>query len=118
MPVPSSPNLDLLAALQRSVDQARAHRKANPPTETRYSVCDHRGCRQPITITITSGVQRWADVEWEHDHDAGHRAVPEMRFAIDATCPGCDYPEIGFSPALEQFVCSRCEHTQTTRPKD
>lgn len=89
-------------------------------TQRRHSICDHRGCREPIRITIDPG-QRWGDVEWEHaDHtlDAAHRPVPELRFAIDATCPGCDYPETSFSPALDQFVCSRCGHTSTERPKD
>lgn len=83
-----------------------------------HSVCDQ--CRGPITITIDPG-QRWDDVEWEHTDPAPvtkHHAVPELRFAIDATCPGCDYPEIGFAPARDEFVCSRCLHTQTERPKD
>lgn len=85
-------------------------------TQRRHSVCDHRGCRLPIAITVNPG-QRWDDVKWQHeDSSVQHRAVPEMRFAIDATCPGCDYPEIGYSPTTEQFVCSRCLHTQAERP--
>lgn len=87
-------------------------------SQRRHSICDHRGCRKPITITIDPG-QRWDQVEWQHaDPKLRHRPVPEMRFAIDATCPGCDFPEIGFSPALDRFICSRCLHTQTQRPKD
>lgn len=86
-------------------------------TATLSSVCDSGRCRKPIEITIVVGEQKWQDVDWVHvDSTIRHRAVPELRFCIDATCPGCDYPEIGYSPALEQFICSRCGHAQTDRP--
>lgn len=90
----------------------------HPATETRTSICDYRGCGEPISISIVVGKQRWSDVDWIHEHHMGHRAVPELRIACDATCPGCKYPEIGFAPARAEFVCSRCGHTQTERPKD
>jgi ribosomal protein S27E len=84
----------------------------------RHSFCE--ACGDSITIRLADG-QRWPDASWNHDggplQDADHTPVPELRFAIDATCPSCKYPEIGFAPAREEFVCSRCGHTQTTRPK-
>lgn len=86
--------------------------------QTLTSVCDL--CREPISITVGPG-QRWDEVDWQHDDQPEprtHRPVPELRYAIDATCPGCKYPEIGFAPARDEFVCSRCGHTQTQRPKD
>lgn len=57
---------------------------------------------------------------WLHDIDRtyDHLAQPELRFTVDATCPGCGFPEIGFAPTREEFVCSRCQHTQNERPKD
>lgn len=63
-------------------------------TEARTSVCE--SCGRPIAISIVVGRQRWHDVEWKH-------LDPEM---------------IGFAPARDEFVCSRCGHTQTERPKD
>jgi ribosomal protein S27E len=87
-------------------------------TETRHSICDI--CDEPISITAIAGRTCWCDVTWTHTEGAyspkGHAAVPEVRFVIDATCPGCNFPEIGFAPAREEFVCSRCGHTQETRP--
>lgn len=88
-------------------------------TQTLTSICDI--CHGPIEISIVVGEQKWHDVEWEHaldGDDAGHPAQAELRFVIDATCPGCDYPEIGFAPARDEFVCSRCGHTQTERPEN
>lgn len=83
-----------------------------------HSLCDYHSCGEPITITIADG-QKWHDVQWQHDDSTvGHRAIPELRFAIDATCPGCKYPEIGFAPHRDEFVCARCGHTSTERPKD
>jgi len=84
-------------------------------TETRRSRCDV--CRGPISISITIGEQRWDDVDWQHSdlEPPQHRAVPEMRICIDEDCPGCGFPEIGFAPASEQFICSRCGFTSSTR---
>jgi hypothetical protein len=92
-----------------------------PVTETCTSICD--ACGRPIVITIVVGQQRWNDVEWAHDDPTmtpldEHQPVPELRICCDATCPGCNYPEIGFAPARDEFICSRCGHTQTERPKD
>ncbi|AIY17751.1 hypothetical protein GUY44_06960 [Pimelobacter simplex] len=90
-----------------------------PRTETRTSVCAQ--CQSQISISIAVGEQRWSDAEWEHaepQEATRHRAIPEVRIACDATCPNCKYPEIGFAPARDEFVCSRCGHTQTERPKD
>lgn len=87
--------------------------------ETLTSVCNL--CEAPIGISIVVGEQKWRDVDWTHLNEKPgtlHRAIPELRFVIDATCPGCDYPEIGFAPARDEFVCSRCGHTQDTRPED
>lgn len=85
-------------------------------TQRLHSIC--ADCQEPIHITIDPG-QRWNEVEWTHvDAADSHPPVPEMRFAIDATCPNCGHPEIGYAPAREEFVCSRCLHTQTERPKD
>jgi len=55
---------------------------------------------------------------WSHENtaDAAHDIVPELRFAIDATCPGCKYPEIGYAPEREVFTCSNCKHEQPDRP--
>lgn len=67
----------------------------------------------------------WIDRRWVHldspDHgrrQKRHDAEPEMRFCVDAACPGCGHPEMGFQPDRGEFICSRCEHTQTNRPKD
>lgn len=76
------------------------------------SICDT--CRGRITWSPYPGNDNWK----HEDVDQDHAAEPELRFVIDATCPGCDFPEIGYSPALEQFICSRCGHTQDTRPND
>lgn len=86
--------------------------------QTLHSICDQ--CHGPITITIEPG-QRWDQVEWHHaseGDDDGHPPQAELRFAIDATCPGCEWPEIGFAPERNEFVCARCLHTQTDRPED
>jgi hypothetical protein len=40
----------------------------------------------------------------------------DVRLAIDATCPGCEFPEIGYAVARSMFSCSRCGHEQTERP--
>lgn len=78
------------------------------------SICAH--CLTPINLT---GVGRYDTATWHHDHGDQyemHAATPELRISIDATCPGCQYPEIGYAPARQQYVCSRCGHTQTERP--
>jgi len=56
---------------------------------------------------------------WDHEDaaDATHDIEPELRFAVDATCPGCDFPEIGYAPGRAVFTCSRCGHEQTDRPE-
>lgn len=87
--------------------------------QIRRSIC--QVCDAPISITIIVGSQRWDDVNWVH-RGAGsepmppHNATPELRIVIDATCPGCAYPEIGYAPQRTEFVCSRCGHTQQERP--
>ena len=117
MPVPESPIVDLLGALQKSVERAREDRKTIPKTKTLVSICST--CNTSIEISIVVGEQKWHDVAWQHvETAADHEPLPELRVAIDATCPGCNYPEIGFAPAREEFICSRCGHTQTERPKD
>lgn len=89
-------------------------------TETRTSLCAI--CDQPISISIVIGQQRWHDVAWMHIAPPpvtdDHVVSPELRICCDATCPACKYPEMGFAPARDEFVCSRCGHTQTERPKD
>jgi len=90
---------------------------ATETTETRHSICDL--CKGHIAITVVVGKQKWHDVDWKHVNAkpiTAHRATPELRFVIDATCPSCDFPEISYAPAREEFVCSRCRHTQETRP--
>lgn len=85
--------------------------------EFRWSRCDL--CEAPIVISIIVGEQRWPDVEWTHLEDGPirlHAATPELRVAIDATCPNCDYPEMGFAQKRDEFACSHCGHAQDTRP--
>jgi hypothetical protein len=82
------------------------------------------------TATITTRCDKcrerigWVDRSWVHldspDHgrrQKRHDAVPELRIAIDATCPNCSHPEMGYQPDRAEFICSRCEHTTTERPK-
>jgi ribosomal protein S27E len=83
---------------------------------TLSSICD--ACRGPIAITAEPG-QRWDELQWQHTDPkpvTTHRAVPELRFVIDADCPGCNLPEVGFAPARSEFVCSRCGWTGEERP--
>lgn len=105
--------------IDEQYEQIAGEPMPEPTTENRSSVCDT--CGGPIAITIVVGEQRWHDVDWQHTDpqpNTRHRAVPELRLAIDATCPGCGFPEIGYAPAREEFTCSRCGHTTTERPKD
>jgi hypothetical protein len=87
-------------------------------TQTISSLCDT--CGGSITHGATAGSGFDKSV-WTHVNDADwvdspHQAKPELRIAIDATCPGCDYPEIGYTPQRGEFICSRCGHTQAERP--
>lgn len=78
---------------------------------TFHSICER--CSGSISYITGQRARAW-------DHDVRpvdrHEVKPELRFAIDATCPGCKYPEIGYAPARQEFTCSRCGHTQTERP--
>lgn len=67
-------------------------------------------------ITTANAVSAWTHLNRADWVDNPHNPKPELRFAIDATCPGCDFPEIGFAPDRGKFVCSRCGHTTDTRP--
>ena len=65
----------------------------------------------------------WIDCRWVHldfpEHSRRqkrHDAVPELRLCVDATCPNCGWPELGFQPDRGEFICSRCEHAMTERP--
>lgn len=57
-------------------------------------------------------------------HDADRcrelRGAPWLRFAIDADCPGCGYPERSYDPSTGLFGCSslnpsQCGFTSTER---
>jgi hypothetical protein len=39
-------------------------------------------------------------------------AEPPVRIAVDADCPGCDYPERAFDPTTGVFSCSSLNHNQ------
>lgn len=79
-------------------------------------------CQQPCGIPVRvdqAARLAGAGVVWLHDYpelEPGHIADPELRICIDATCPVCDHPEVGYSIDRELFCCSRCGHEQPTRP--
>lgn len=58
------------------------------------------------------------DDPWTHVDPAArlHPVAPEIRAAIDATCPDCDFPEVSFVFDECEFACSRCGWHGADRP--